>query len=272
MIVSRIVREFLMPLVYSMFFTAAMTALLWIMTNYGALNFSTLIVGALAAIYSGLTLFGLINLVKRNKLFAGNEQDILSVRAQKIVQLSGIIAVIPALVFCAAFTLVVKSFDGKSDSFYRVKAMEGFERAIFGSSKIWAYICPAPPMVALAKEKSVVVEAVADVDVEPYIAHLKRRITRHWHGPRFDESYVIKVRFKIGPEGNVSDLRLVKSSANKKNDEAALDAVREASPVIPMPEGCPSDQVEFTFVYRTGSPKTESRFLRGLPHLEKPNR
>ncbi len=264
MIKNNVVRDFLMPLAYSMFFTAAMTALLWLMTNYGALNFSMVTVGALTAIYSGLTLFGLLNLFKGNKLFAGSPQDVLSVSAQKSIHLAGVLAVIPALLFCASFAFVVKTFDGSADSISRVKTMEGFERMVFGTSKVWVYIYPSPPAVAMAPKKAPVIIEQHDVDFGPYMADVQRRIKRHWFPPKSDQSSKIKVRFSVNSEGGVSGVKLVRATNVETKDNAALQAVETSSPFRPLPEGAPPDVcIEFTFDYNVIRDVSEAPVLQG---------
>lgn len=86
-----------------------------------------------------------------------------------------------------------------------------------------------------------------------YMNYLQVRIKRRWFPPRYctGDLPAIKVQFKIHKNGELSDLRVTSSSGFLPADTAALDAVKKASPLRPLPEGCPSPvEIEFTFDYR----------------------
>lgn len=91
--------------------------------------------------------------------------------------------------------------------------------------------------------------ARADMNFGPYMLQVQRRIKRSWSPPG-GQTAVVKVHFKIHTGGRLSSLRLVRSSGNGSYDEAALQAVRMASPFMPLPEGrtAPLD-IEFDFSY-----------------------
>jgi TonB family protein len=90
----------------------------------------------------------------------------------------------------------------------------------------------------------------ADVDFGPYMADLQRRIKRAWFPPKGSESKRVIVVFKVHKGGELSNLRLDKSSAVAVADQAGLEAVQRASPFRPLPAGA-SDSVgiQFTFDY-----------------------
>jgi TonB family protein len=94
------------------------------------------------------------------------------------------------------------------------------------------------------------VSAQADVDFGPYMADLQRRIKRAWFPPKGSESKRVIVVFKVHKGGELSNLRLDKSSAVAVADQAGLEAVQRASPFRPLPAGA-SDSVgiQFTFDY-----------------------
>ncbi len=98
------------------------------------------------------------------------------------------------------------------------------------------------------------VAANADVDFGPYMADLQRRIKRAWFPPRGQESRRVVVIFKVHSGGELSDLRIDKSSGVATADQAALEAVRNAAPFRPLPNGAPSVvDIQFTFDYNVFS-------------------
>ncbi len=89
-----------------------------------------------------------------------------------------------------------------------------------------------------------------DIDFGPYMADLQRRIKRAWFPPKGNESKRVVVIFKIHSHGELSNLRIDKSSGVPIADTAGLKAVQNAAPFRPLPEGAPDDiDVQFTFDY-----------------------
>lgn len=89
-----------------------------------------------------------------------------------------------------------------------------------------------------------------DVDFGPYMADLQRRIKRHWFPPRGQENRRVVVVFKIHTHGELSNLRIERSSGMDSADQAALAAVQNAAPFRPLPDGAPSVvDIQFTFDY-----------------------
>lgn len=98
-----------------------------------------------------------------------------------------------------------------------------------------------------------------DIDFGPYMDAVQRRIKKSWFPPKGNESKRIKVNFHISRNGSVSRLRMKASSGVQDADEAALEAVRSASPFPPLPEGSPEDiEINFTFDYNIFGGKMRS--------------
>ena len=89
-----------------------------------------------------------------------------------------------------------------------------------------------------------------NVDFTPYMADVQRRIKRAWSPPKGDESKRVDVTFKVHPRGELSNLKLLKSSGIALTDQAALRAVENAAPFPPLPQGTNETvDIEFTFEY-----------------------
>lgn len=87
-------------------------------------------------------------------------------------------------------------------------------------------------------------------DFGPYMARLQRLIKSRWHPPKAPEASHVKALFVISREGNMTRLRLSRSSGLAIADQAALRAIEEAAPFPPLPANSPDEvTIEFSFDY-----------------------
>jgi TonB family protein len=117
-------------------------------------------------------------------------------------------------------------------------------------------VAPATPMPAPVASAP----AAPEIDYGPYMANLQRTIKRNWFPPKDTETKQVVVLFKIDKAGQLSKLRLSRSSGVGIADQAALKAVEDASHSFkPLPEGAPADvDIEFTFDYNVfNTPKRD---------------
>jgi colicin import membrane protein len=59
-----------------------------------------------------------------------------------------------------------------------------------------------------------------------------------------DEQLETRIIFRILPDGEITDIKIVQPSGNRYLDESAYRAVRKASPVAPFPEGINRPYIE----------------------------
>lgn len=87
-----------------------------------------------------------------------------------------------------------------------------------------------------------------DVDFGPYMAGMKKSIQSKWTPPKgFDEKKVVAV-FSIQRDGSIIQPEIVESSGNTEIDASAMKALREASPLPPLPKGAPKHvQIRYQF-------------------------
>ncbi len=89
-----------------------------------------------------------------------------------------------------------------------------------------------------------------------YLGIIRLRIERQKRYPLWARSHRLEgevlVRFLLSPDGQVSAVRVSKSSGQDCLDEAAVNAVQQASPMPPPPEGILSKatSVELTLVFK----------------------
>ncbi|MBS1990053.1 MAG: TonB C-terminal domain-containing protein [Cyanobacteria bacterium SZAS LIN-3] len=88
------------------------------------------------------------------------------------------------------------------------------------------------------------------VDFGSYMAGLQRSIKQHWRPSRTENSRKTVVKFTVGRDGEISHARVLHSSGDKDQDQAALDALTDLGRAEPLPAGSPpAVEIEFTFDY-----------------------
>jgi TonB family protein len=91
----------------------------------------------------------------------------------------------------------------------------------------------------------------ANVDFAPYMATMKKTIQGKWVSPKgFDQKKVVAV-FSILRDGRITEAELVESSGSAEIDKSALQALKDASPLAPLPKGAPKHvQIRYQFDYK----------------------
>lgn len=90
----------------------------------------------------------------------------------------------------------------------------------------------------------------ADVDYGSWLTAMQRKIKKSWFPPRGNESNKIVVAFKAHRDGTVTGIKMVTSSGVAVADTAAVEAIKQAQPLPPLPAGSPDMiQVNFKFDY-----------------------
>ncbi len=89
-------------------------------------------------------------------------------------------------------------------------------------------------------------------DEDRYKALLRSRVDAHKQYPRLSrrmgEEGRVMVEFSVNPSGEVSGLRIKSPSASERLNEAALQAVRDAAPLPPFPEGIRRERWDFSLL------------------------
>jgi protein TonB len=89
-----------------------------------------------------------------------------------------------------------------------------------------------------------------EVDMGPWMRAMQRKIKKSWFPPKGQESMRIKVSFKVHKDGSVGKVKLISSSGVSTADDAALQAISDASPFAALPDGVGDEiDINFTFDY-----------------------
>lgn len=91
-----------------------------------------------------------------------------------------------------------------------------------------------------------------DIDFKPYMDALQASIKSHWKPPAGGD-HIVKVKFKVHKNGEISDLGFDRMSRSPEKDAAVMKAIIESMPSLPpLPEGSPENvDIMFTFEYHT---------------------
>ncbi|MBX9878741.1 MAG: TonB family protein [Candidatus Obscuribacterales bacterium] len=93
-------------------------------------------------------------------------------------------------------------------------------------------------------------DGAADVDYGSWLTAMQRKIKKSWFPPRGNESNKIVIGFKAHRDGTVTGIKMVTSSGVAVADQAAVEAIKQAQPLPPLPKGAPDMiQVNFKFDY-----------------------
>lgn len=82
-------------------------------------------------------------------------------------------------------------------------------------------------------------EGIIDVDLNPYMADSKRRVKRAWFPSHSKQSLKTILYLQVSTKGEVL-VQGFDSSGNNHFDQSAIAAAINASPLRPLPAGCPA--------------------------------
>lgn len=89
-----------------------------------------------------------------------------------------------------------------------------------------------------------------DVDFRPYMVAMQKTIKDRWAPPKMRHGGETKVAFKVNTTGEISDVRITKSSGSVRLDSAALKALRGLQ-LQALPQKSPASvDIDFTFDYK----------------------
>ncbi len=107
----------------------------------------------------------------------------------------------------------------------------------------------ATPVLAPVVPAPIAADAQADAEAA-YKARVRQAVAEHKHYPklarRMQEEGRVVVEFTLESSGALVAVRIKQGSGSELLDEAALQAVRDAAPFAPFPEGSTRQRWEFT--------------------------
>ncbi len=93
------------------------------------------------------------------------------------------------------------------------------------------------------------VDAGEDVDFGPYMSELQRKVKRRWIAPEAGNSRRTVLLFSVSKDGQISNLKVGRSSGSASSDEAAKQAVLNAAPFKRLPAAYKNDRIDIQFTF-----------------------
>jgi len=91
-----------------------------------------------------------------------------------------------------------------------------------------------------------------NLDLTGYVNKIKQDIQKKWQLPKGFESKRVTTVFSIMRDGKIENAAVVESSGTPAIDKSALDALKSASPLDPLPKGAPeSIDLKYSFDWKT---------------------
>ena len=92
-------------------------------------------------------------------------------------------------------------------------------------------------------------DALKDIDLSAYLAEMERRVKPNWNpNHRVDDRSTV-LAFSIEKNGQISGLRVTRSSGLPDVDRASMEAVQKSAPFLPLPPEFPLDRLDITFSF-----------------------
>ena len=91
-------------------------------------------------------------------------------------------------------------------------------------------------------------ELLKGFDLEGYQRRLYNKVKSNWQ-PSFSQKYTTWLTFNIEKNGQISQLQVVEGSGSAEFDRIAVEAVRNATPLEPLPSDFPLEHLEFRYQF-----------------------
>lgn len=83
----------------------------------------------------------------------------------------------------------------------------------------------------------------------PYMSALQKKIKGSWNPKTMKKSRRTVLLFTVNKKGEVSNIRVVNSSGDKKADAEAIEAVKKSSPFPPLPNEYKEKNIDINFTF-----------------------
>lgn len=95
---------------------------------------------------------------------------------------------------------------------------------------------------------------LANVNFDSYMSQMKKSIQSKWSPPRDANQKTVIAVFSIFRDGSIKEAEIVESSGQKLVDQSALQALKDASPLAPLPKGAPPHiQIRYKFDWKVSA-------------------
>jgi len=93
------------------------------------------------------------------------------------------------------------------------------------------------------------IDALRDIDLSAYFAELKRRVKQNWNPSYSSQEQTTYLTFNIQKNGQITGLKVTKSSGSQRLDRESIEAVQNSAPLDPLPPDFPLEALEIEFSF-----------------------
>ena len=93
------------------------------------------------------------------------------------------------------------------------------------------------------------------VNFGPYMDEMQSIMKKNWTPPDKSKSAIIETSYKVSKNGEISDIKIVKSDASEENNKAVIETLNKVSPLPPLPLGYKEDSIMINFTFAINSIK-----------------
>jgi len=155
----------------------------------------------------------------------------------------------------------------KDGSISKVKLEKSSGNSVLDNQAL-ALVAKSAPYPTPPRDSFAFATMFRDIDFGPYVSDVDKRIKRTWVPADDKLSSRIVVDFAVDKNGTASDVVLKEETGIKRLDDAALAAVKKASPFGPLPAGAMPVHIEFSFDYNViDTTKNSQARVRNRPEV-----
>ena len=106
-----------------------------------------------------------------------------------------------------------------------------------------------PPILNDSNQSNNIQMQKEEPDFGPYMRELQRRIKLNWDPPKGKESLKTIALFRVYKNGELGEIRIVKSSKDKQADTAVINAIKRSNPFKPLPAEFKGTSIDIQFYF-----------------------
>ena len=85
--------------------------------------------------------------------------------------------------------------------------------------------------------------------LKEYFSYVIRKTKANWNIPKGHEDKQVTLLYTIAKNGDLLDVKVIKSSGSDKADKAAINAVKKSAPFNPLPEEYTGNKLEIQYTF-----------------------
>lgn len=110
----------------------------------------------------------------------------------------------------------------------------------------------------LIAPKSKNVQISDGINFQPYMDEMQARMKKTWKPADTSKSSKILASYKVMKNGEITDIKILKSDAGEENNKSVIDALNNVSPLPPLPMSFKGESVDVNFTFAINRKSVEN--------------